>query len=265
MSDYQVLGHDVSEIQRKIFEIFLEFDSICKRHHLRYTLEGGSLLGAVLYHDFIPWDDDMDIIMLRKDYDIFCQVANRELPKPFVFQDMRMNPEYPFLFGKCFNTDTVFKSGDTAHLSIPQGVFLDIFVEDNIHLRTKRLHSRLVSTLGTVKYIKHGVVKFRPKHILFLPFFFLTIPQLNRLADKVMRWYENKETPYIYPLCESISSKPPLPRRLMTQLEPGVFHEFPVMIPVCHMWYLHKHYETPMEIPPPEKQHPSHGVIEIKL
>lgn len=265
MSDWKIGNYDVEEVQEKIFEIFLEFDKICKKYNISYTLEGGTLLGAVLYKGFIPWDDDMDIIMLRDDYDKFCQVVNHELPSPFKFMNMEMSDEYPFLFGKIFNLNTIYKASNTAHLNIPHGVFLDIFVEDNIILRTKRIQSRVVSAIGTVSYIKLGVEKFQLKHILYAPLFLLDIPQLTKLANKVMKKYNNQKTDYIYPLCESISSKPPLPRRMLTQLEDAKFNGFEVKIPVCHMWYLHKHYDTPMEIPPKEKQHPTHGVEKIKL
>lgn len=265
MSKWKIQGYDVEEVQDKIFEIFIEFDKICKRHDLKYTLEGGSLLGAVLYKGFIPWDDDMDIIMLRKDYDKFCQIANNELPETYKFMTMEMSDQYPFLFGKIFNVNTIYRAKNTAHLDIPHGIYLDIFVEDNIKLRTKKLHSRLVSAIGTVRYIKLGVEKFQLKHFFYAPLFLLNIHQLTQTANKVMRKYENKETEYIYPLCESISSKPPLPRRMLTEFEKASFNGKEVPIPVCHMWYLHKHYETPMEIPPEASQHPTHGVEKIKL
>lgn len=265
MSKWKIQGYDVEDVQAKIFEIFIEFDKICKKYNLKYTLEGGSLLGAVLYKGFIPWDDDMDIIMLRKDYDKFCQIANKELPKTYKFMTMEMSDQYPFLFGKIFNVNTIYRAKDTAHLDIPHGVFLDIFVEDNIKLRTKKVQSRLVSAIGTVRYIKLGVEKFQLKHIFYAPLFLLNISQLTKAANKVMRKYDDQETAYIYPLCESISSKPPLPRRMLTEFEKGLFNGKEVAIPVCHMWYLHKHYETPMEIPPVSSQHPTHGVEKIKL
>lgn len=265
MSEYKIGEYDVAQVQEKIFEIFLEFDRICKKHNIKYTLEGGTLLGAVLHHGFIPWDDDMDIIMLRSEYDRFCSVVNEELKEPFVFLNMEKSDSYPFLFGKIFNTETVYKSPNTAHLDIPHGIFFDIFIEDNIKLKTKKIHSRMVSAIGTVRYIKLGVEKFRLKNIVYAPLFLLSIPKLTKLANKVMRKYENVDTGYVYPLCQSISSKPPLPKRMLTQLEKGVFNGYEVDIPVCHMWYLHKHYETPMELPPESSRHPTHGVIEIKL
>lgn len=265
MAKYTVKGVDVKDIQDKIFEIFLEFDKICKKHNLTYTLEGGTLLGAVLHKGFIPWDDDMDIIMPRKDYEKFREIANNEFPSKFIFEDMSINPNFPYLFGKCYNTETVFLEDSTKHLKCPHGIWLDIFIEDNIKRSRKKIHSRIVSMIGTVRYIKLGVEKFRLKHLLYLPMFVFSIKKLNRLAEKVMTKYKDKDTGYIYPLCQSISSKPPLPKRMMTDFESAMFNGVEVKIPTCHMWYLHKHYDTPMELPPEEKRSPGHDICEIRL
>ena len=264
MKRFEVLGHDVKEIQEKIFGVFLAFDALCKKYDISYTLEGGTLLGAVLYQDFIPWDDDMDIIMLRSEYEKFRAVAD-QLPHPYIFEDMHSRPDYPFLFGKCYDTSTLYLEKATAHLDIQHGIFLDIFVEDNIHLREKQLHSRAVAALGTVRYIKLKVEKFSLRHIIYAPLFLFSVRKLGLMAERLMTVHADEDTDYIYPLCESISSKPPLPRRMLTQLETGKFHGKEVQIPVCHMWYLHKHYDTPMEIPDEKYQHPTHGVIEVKL
>ena len=53
--------------QQRMVELLLAFDAICKRHHIRYWLIGGTLIGAARHQGFIPWDDDMDVQMLRED------------------------------------------------------------------------------------------------------------------------------------------------------------------------------------------------------
>ena len=70
----------MNEIQQKILEIFIEIDKICVKHDLRYYAIGGTCLGAVRHQGFIPWDDDLDIAMPDKDFELFMDIAPKELP-----------------------------------------------------------------------------------------------------------------------------------------------------------------------------------------
>ena len=70
-------------------EILVEIDKICEKHKLRYYLDYGTLLGAVRHKGFIPWDDDIDIMMFRHDYEIFSEVAQAELPEELRFRSLR--------------------------------------------------------------------------------------------------------------------------------------------------------------------------------
>ena len=64
---------DMKQVQDHIYDIFIEFDRVCQKHGLRYSMEGGTLLGAVKYKNFVPWDDDIDVIMIREEYDRFLR------------------------------------------------------------------------------------------------------------------------------------------------------------------------------------------------
>ena len=64
-------------------EVLFLFDDVCHRNNIRYFLDFGTLLGAVRHHGFIPWDDDIDVCMMRKDYMCFLSIADKVLPKPY--------------------------------------------------------------------------------------------------------------------------------------------------------------------------------------
>ena len=74
---------ELSHLQDLVYSIFVEFDRVCRKHDIKYSMEGGTLIGAVKYGGFVPWDDDIDVIMLRDQYEKFLKVAPGELGKKF--------------------------------------------------------------------------------------------------------------------------------------------------------------------------------------
>ena len=72
---------DIKDFQYKILEIAFYFDEFCKKYDIEYYLMGGSALGAVRHHGFIPWDDDVDVWMFREDYNKLCEILESETLK----------------------------------------------------------------------------------------------------------------------------------------------------------------------------------------
>ena len=66
-------------LQLTELEILREFDSLCRKHGLQYYIVGGTLIGAVRHGGFIPWDDDIDVSMPKKDFRKLCKIANKEI------------------------------------------------------------------------------------------------------------------------------------------------------------------------------------------
>lgn len=126
-------NHDgrLNSIQKILLAYLLEVDRICKKHNIKYFLGGGTLLGAIRHHGFIPWDDDADIMMLREDYDKFCKIAADEMPSSMTFQTNENDKNCFYEFAKFRLNETVFATGFAKeHKDMHNGLAFDIFCHD---------------------------------------------------------------------------------------------------------------------------------------
>lgn len=114
-----------------MLEILLEIHRICMENHITYWLEAGTLLGAVRHKGFIPWDDDCDISMPRKDYEKFLEIAQDKLPKNMFLQTTETDPVYPLPWAKIRKDGTLLiETGETGKENYHHGIFVDIFPYD---------------------------------------------------------------------------------------------------------------------------------------
>lgn len=114
-------------------EMLLEVDRICRKYQIQYNIIGGTLLGAVRHGGFIPWDDDADITMMRREYRRFRKACRKELdPNKYYFQDAQTTEGYRWSYGKLRRKDTLFLREHQEHMPYEQGVFIDIFPVDNV-------------------------------------------------------------------------------------------------------------------------------------
>ncbi len=123
-------GFLVDEQRKKIWavelDMLLEFDRVCKKHGLRYILWAGTLLGAVRHKGFIPWDDDMDVAMLRSDYDKLLTLKN-EFKKPYFLQTPHTDPEAGYTHAKIRNSETTAFNKLWSYRNYNFGIYIDIF------------------------------------------------------------------------------------------------------------------------------------------
>ena len=116
----------------KILSVYDAFAALCAKHNLRFYVAYGTALGAVRHHGFIPWDDDLDVMMPRPDYEKFCELANKELPNHLWHVTWRNVSGYPQAFSKIQDCrrEVVERTEQEIGFSLPQGIYIDIFVLD---------------------------------------------------------------------------------------------------------------------------------------
>ena len=192
----------VSNKRRSVWNVELELleavKSICERHNLVYYADGGTLLGAVRHSGFIPWDDDLDISMMREDYDKFIAYAQQELPDGFFLQTPETEEDYFYGHAKIRknNTTAIRYIQYIEKYKHHQGVFIDIFPLDNvpdvflIRKTHKWLSIKIMQIIYYAKYYyrqnKHSLIT-KIKHMISV----IALPTNNsvRRLFKIYEWW----------------------------------------------------------------------------
>ncbi len=119
---------DLKRHQAVLYELLLALDAVCRKHNIQYALFAGTALGAVRHRGFIPWDDDLDVVMLRSDYERFLAVAPRELDLEKYYLQAEFTPHWPMFFSKLRkNGTTCLERYIARDERMHQGVYIDIF------------------------------------------------------------------------------------------------------------------------------------------
>ena len=129
---YNPDGSDLRKIQLRALEILKVVDLICKKHNIPYWLEGGALLGAVRHEGFIPWDDDIDIQILRKDYKKLLKILQKDLPDNLVVPSRETDEMYMDRMMKIrdLNSFVTLTQGKRGKY---EGIFIDVFAMDYVN------------------------------------------------------------------------------------------------------------------------------------
>lgn len=137
LSHYNADGTELRKLQLRMLDILIVVTNICDKHNLPYWISGGTLLGAKRHGGFIPWDDDIDIELLRKDYKKLLKILAKELPSHLYLQTPK-EKSYRLRFSKVRDKNSTISSEEENMARYEhKGIFIDIFSEEYSYMRVK--------------------------------------------------------------------------------------------------------------------------------
>ncbi len=269
------------KVQLAQLEIGKEIKRVCDENGIKYFLDSGTLLGAIRHKGFIPWDDDMDMGMLREDYERFIEIAPKELKPEYFLQTWKTDKSYPYAFAKIRKKGTVFIEAVSQKTNAHNEIFVDVFPYD-IYPDGETVRTKLTKKIMLLKYslwMKDGMTPWlRHKSVLdrllvkakYVPHYFYA---LTHSRDAMIAEYEklmpmhNAETSKYY--VEQSGGTPfgkwIIPTECFKDFIEVKFEDTMFLVPEKYDLYLKTVYGDYMQLPPVEKRGNWHQIVEVKV
>lgn len=264
----------LDKIHKIQLNMALEVKRICQKNKINYFLVGGTLLGAVRHQGFIPWDDDLDIGMLRKDYNKFITCAKDELDKDYFLQTWESDKNYVLSFLKIRKNNTLFIERNSMHTECHKGIFIDIFPFDNVP--NKKLsglfQDKISYLLKRMLFAKAGFIVWEGdekfKQVVYRIIKYVSIPfnqrKLIKLLDIIMNMYNELDTELVTNMGGAYGYKKESVKRLwLEDLKEIKFENEYFSGPKYSHEYLSHIYGDYMKLPPEDERYDRHKIMEI--
>lgn len=260
------------ELHTVLLSAMKDFDKVCNKYKLHYILHGGTCLGAIRHKGFIPWDDDIDIAMLRKDYNKFLKIAPKEFGDKYTIHTYRSDSTMLTNVMKIEINNSGFAGISGSEGS--GGAFLDVFPMSDVPNSKlgQKIQNKLVIFLNNVVYAKIGYIKLNsikakvilgglsklPRSFLggLIEFSCTKFPHYNsKYVNIVATANYNGCTGYAWDL---------LPKKYLTEINRVEFEGESFYITQHWEEYLTIHYGDYMTPPPIEKRINKHDMKRVK-
>lgn len=203
--DY-LISSQMKKVWAVELDLLYEFQRVVRKYDIKYIANNGTMLGAVRHKGMIPWDDDIDVMMMRCDYEKLCSVAEKEFKHPYFFQTEYSDPGSFRCHAQLRNSETtaILKSELQGRCHFNQGIFLDIFpidaVPDNESEWEKeckiaqKYYERMCGFANSSSLFIPG--KSQPHYLIKSILHFLCKPMLQRIAHYYFVKYEKECVKY---------------------------------------------------------------------
>lgn len=256
-----------------LLAIYKEFSAICLRHGLRQWIAEGNMIGALRHKGFVPWDDDIDVIMPRPDYEKFVAVANAELPQNLRYWDWHDVPEWRFNMGKVqeIRPEAVLAIEKKVGHTLSNGIYIDILILDGFPSTWMagvlyKLKMRLLGTIGRYRRTKLSSYRLRGKLEwivgCFLSFFWpntKTPSAVMNVLEQHMKSIPFENSKLTWRTGSAMRVTMTFPREVWNGTVMKEFDEIQVPLPIGYDLYLRTQYGDYMKLPPKDMQKPSHA------
>ncbi len=261
---------ELQKLQNVQLEILKDFITLCEKYNLSYIMDGGSGIGVVRHQGFIPWDDDVDISMPRKDYNIFVAVLEKEMGDRYKILTPEIDERYACNVTKMQKRGTKFVPYISKDMKCDQCISIDIFPLDKVSKNKKQrslqlkktwILNKLIFLCGTGEPIipLEGISKKVASMIIkithrILKSLHVSPKTLYRILESEEQKYNNTDSHYynnfrsIYASHQFISEKELFP---LKQME---FEGVIVNVPNEYHTYLTRIFGDYMQLPPEEKR-----------
>lgn len=251
-------------------EILIKIDEICKKYDIPYFLCGGTLLGSIRHKGFIPWDDDIDIGMLRKDYIKFQECFLKENPEDLFLHSYETDDKYWIPFMKVRKNGTTINEKMIEHLDTHKGLFVDIFPFDEVPddgFSKLRIRAFLIKLTIEAIFCKRNIKKVKETRRPYLTkiMCLLSTDNILNFQKKLMTKYNNKG--FNHCICyvgTYNTSKEYIKISDIYPTKKGLFENKKFNIPNNPDVYLTNLYNNYMELPPKEKR-VNHNPVDISF
>jgi lipopolysaccharide cholinephosphotransferase len=261
---------DIKEVQFHLLEGMKYIHEICEDNNINYFLIAGSALGAERHSGFIPWDDDVDVGLIRDDYNRLLEVLKNSKHDKYFLQDNQTESNYFLGYGKLRINDTIYKEKYYKHVDIHQGISIDIFPLDNVGESTfsskiKYSFIKIIKVLILVKYYnftKRGVLY----AVFFCPLMFLSKRSLLKMTKRLLKSHNNIKNPFYL---MNFFGRYNFDKELINVKGFGIpklnkFEDISLYVPGNNKNYLTNLYGDYMKLPPMHLRE-THSPVEIKL
>ncbi|MCH5155398.1 MAG: LicD family protein [Clostridiales bacterium] len=267
--DYDVeLTEKVKSVQLEIAEVIKD---VCEKNGIRYYLAYGTLLGAVRHDGFIPWDDDIDIMIPYPDLLKFEQACKTDLPKGYFYQSPETDPEFRLSIMRVCKDNTLLIEKGTESKNIHHGIFVDIYPIYGAAPKNRR-KLQIFRAMKRALYLLDEPVK-NHGAVMRLGSSFLLKTKTKKGKARAEKKLFQKIARYDYDQSDNVVCLDSTIKIMSTEFKRewfgnGVMHKFgdtEFMIPEKPDAVLTKMYGDYMVLPPEEERKPHHDFVRIEF